>query len=43
MGRTSYGQIGRKLKGDKFNSNDKPDSKVIKINTILIGYFPRHL
>ena len=43
MGRTCPDQIGRKLKGEIFNSKDKTDSKVIKINTELLGYIPNTL
>ena len=43
MSRTGYGQIGHKLKGDKFNSKDKLASKGSKINTDLIEYVPKTL
>ena len=38
MGQTDHGQIGRKLKGARWNLKYKTASKGSKINTHLIGY-----
>ena len=43
MGKIGHSQIGHTLKGDKFHSKDKPDSKCTIINTGLIEYVPKTL
>ena len=41
MGQSGHGQIGRKLKGSGFNSEDKIYFKGIQINIGLIEYVPQ--
>ena len=43
MSLTGHGQIGRKLKRENFNSNDKTASKGININTYSIEYVTKKL
>ena len=43
MGRTGHGQIGRKLKGERYNSKYQTDYKGSNINTELIEYVPKTL